>query len=132
MIKEKQVCSFEQAKLFKEFGLLPEQTLFNYFESSVGVVLLLRVNSELLPNEYPAYTVSELQIMDGSLGNIDKSVLKSHEGQYYTQVSFDPDVPHSEQFRYFDTLAECWACKLLTLLKKEFITVQECMDRLNK
>lgn len=132
MVKEKQVCSFEQAKLFKEFGLLPKETLFMYYESSVGLVLLNRIESEILPNEYPAYTVSELQIMDGSLGNIEKSVLKSHSEQFYTHVSCDPNIPYSEQFKYFDTLAECWACKLLTMLKKEFVTVQECMDRLNK
>lgn len=72
---ENQVCTLEQAKRLKELGV-EQSGVMMYYNSSVGVVLLHKVEKATLDNEWCAFTVAELGEM---LPTYEDGV-----GKYYT------------------------------------------------
>lgn len=143
-----QVCSLEQAKKLKELGIRPLENLCNFFDSSVGMMLLHRITgSEILEQDYPAFTVAELGAMLPDTiptnSNIRFAELVSRKDCLEWQVGYDVDVPTSGGYgpdvkeiyngiiSNNENEAQSRAAMLIHLLENKLVTAEDCNKRLN-
>ena len=129
---ENQVCTLEQAK--KLYDLLIDGEAAFYWayptmNSGWRVYPSGCFSTDDGSEYYPAYTVSELQIMDGTLGNIDISIISHLKGKFYSDV--DPaSKSYENKFEYYDTFAQAFAAKVIRALKSDYYTAAEANERL--
>lgn len=141
MKQENQVCLLEQAKRLKELGIeqvglfsINEYANQNSIEktedndqpeSSIGYFngpLENFVHYVEYKGTYSAFTVSELQLMCGTMGNVEISEHNPTEGCFYSY--------YDKKFVYFKTLAAVFAAKLIRNLENEYYTAAEANERL--
>lgn len=143
---ENQVSTLEQSKRLKELGI-DELSLFSWvrYDQYPATIIPMNFYSEDAPEynpqdymgtiheEYAAFTVSELQAMDGSLGNIELShgnLLEHLErGKFYSTTNVSADA-WEERFSRYKTLAEAWADKVIRGLENGYYEAADCNERL--
>lgn len=110
----KQVCSLEQAKKLKELGVA-QGSVMVYYESSVGVVLLHKMDVKTLDNEWCAFTVAEMS-----------EILETHMPYWihiWGEWGYKDFGGQPRGYRY---LAEACAARLINLLENKIISIEEC------
>ena len=135
---ENQVCSLEQAKRLMELGIeqfnsqcsyctiMPDPTGETYY---TGVLYRDSPQETLEEHIADAFTVSELQIMCGSVGNIHVSDKGDAKGKFYSDIN-PTSEEHKQRFEYYNTLADAFAAKLIRAIDSGWKTAEECNKRL--
>lgn len=125
---ENQVISLEQAKRLKELGI-EQLSVFCYMahgKDFTGSEVVSINNFYKAPEPdftwVSAFTVSELQLMCGTMGNVEISEHNPTEGCFYSY--------YNKKFVYFKTLAAAFAAKLIRNLENEYYTAAEANERL--
>jgi|GEM_PF-5314686 len=125
---ENQLCTVEQAEKLRLLCITQSESHFYYTGEKWGIMPRQSCDFN---NGGPLalFTVSEMQVMDGTLGNIMISSRDETKGAFYSMVT--TDSPNWEdKFRYSNTYAQCFAEKLIRGLENEYYTADECNERL--
>lgn len=125
---ENQLCTVEQAERLRELGIIQTESHFYYTGEKWGI--MPKKSCDFINGRPLAlFTVSEMQEMDGTLGNIMISARDETKGAFYSQVAtLSPNW--EDKFRYSNTYAQCFGEKLIRGLEQGYYTAGECNERL--
>lgn len=124
MILQKQVCTIEQGNTLKELGIDQTCSLAIHYEHpNMGQITIYRVG-ELSGREVAAFSVPELMVMLPELEEVHR--LDGLGGYWYCgTLCISDDFEDNGE-----TMAQVIANRLINLIKRGIVTVEDCNKRL--